>query len=78
MQDRDAGVGILPKRQEILIGRFCLGRLSRQDECTRQLQARESADRIADYDATMIEDPLEFPRRRQRPGRAARYASPRT
>lgn len=32
LQDRDVGVGVLPEREEVLIGGLCLGFVSRQDK----------------------------------------------
>jgi hypothetical protein len=37
LEYRDAGVGVFPEREEILVGAFCLGLISRQDERSAQL-----------------------------------------
>jgi len=61
LQDRAAGVGILPKGQEILVSSLRFARVSRHDKRTRELQAGQGTDRIADYDPPVIKDALKFP-----------------
>jgi hypothetical protein len=59
-QDGDGGIGVFPQREEILVGRLCLVLISRQDECSAQLQVRQSTCWITNNDAAMIGDFLEF------------------
>ena len=59
-EDGDVGVGVFPEREEILIGRLRLGLVSRHVQRSPELELRERADRIADYDAAVIEDRLEL------------------
>ena len=53
-------IGILPEREEILIGLLGLGHVARDNVCSAQLQVRQGAYRIGQNDAAMIENLLEF------------------
>ena len=57
---RELNVGILPQRQEILIGAFRLYSVARKRERSSQLQARHRVHRIDEDDAAMIENPLKL------------------
>ncbi len=59
-EDRDVRVGVFPKGEEILVGTLCFGLISRQDESSAQLQARQCAYGVADNDPAVIENFLEF------------------
>src|ERR1017187_10316770 len=59
-EDRDVGVGVFPKGEEILVGSLCPGLISRHGERSAELQVCQWADGIADHDAAMIENLLEF------------------
>src|ERR1017187_844373 len=59
-EDRDVGVGVFPEAEEILVGGLCLGLIARHSERSAQLQVRQRADGIADYNAAVIENFLEF------------------
>ncbi len=61
-EDRDIGIGVLPKRKEIPVSGLRPGLVSRQGKGTAELQAGQCADRIADHDARMFEDLLKFRR----------------
>ncbi len=61
LEDRDAGVGVFPEREEILVGSLCLVLISRQSERSAELQVRQCADGIADHDPPVSENFLEFP-----------------
>jgi hypothetical protein len=51
---------IIPEGEEILVGGFCLGLISRQDEGSTQLQARHGAYGVAHNDPAVVENFLEF------------------
>ena len=55
-----SGIGVFPEGEEILIGGLCLGRVARQRVGASELQVRQRADGIADHDAAVIENLLEF------------------
>ena len=57
---RNVLVGILPQREEIVIGAFRLRVVARERERSRQLQARQGVHGIDEDDAAMIENPLEL------------------
>jgi len=40
LKDADVGVGVFPQSEEILVGRLCLGLISRQGVGSAQLQVR--------------------------------------
>src|SRR4051812_19983455 len=60
LEDGDVGVGVLPERQKILVGDLGLGGIAGRHERPAELQVGQRADRIADYDPAVIENPLEF------------------
>jgi len=62
-ENRNVGVRVVPEREEILVASSCLGGISRQRECSAELQARQRADGIADHNPAVIENLLEFCRR---------------
>jgi hypothetical protein len=43
-QERNVGISIFPKGEEFLIRSLCLGRISRDNQCTAKFQSRQSAD----------------------------------
>jgi hypothetical protein len=61
LQDREVAVGIFPKRKEILIGGFGSDLISRESTGSPEFQMRACAYRVGEYDARVVEDPLEFP-----------------
>lgn len=60
LKDGNFGIGALPQQQEVPVGGSCLGLVSCEFVCPRQLQARQCPDRLANHDAAVIEDLLEF------------------
>src|SRR5258708_27539111 len=62
LKNRDVGVGVLPERQEILVGSLCLGLIAQQSESSAQLQMRQSAHRIGANNGAVIENLLKFRR----------------
>jgi hypothetical protein len=59
-QDGDVGVGVFPKREEILIGRFCLGGVALQGVGVGKSTVSQSSDRFVAHNAAMVEDFLEL------------------
>ena len=59
-KDRDIGVRVFPKCQEILIGSLRLGLVLRQSEHSTELQVRQCADGVRAYDTAMIENLLKL------------------
>src|SRR5260370_26910745 len=62
LKNRDVGVGVLPERQEILVGSLRLGVVAKQSESSAQLQMGQSAHRIGANNAAVIENLLKFSR----------------
>ena len=60
LENRNVRVGVLPQRQEIVVGAFRLHGVARERERSRQLQARHRVHGIDEHDASMIENPLEL------------------
>src|SRR6266581_907759 len=60
LKDRDVGVGVFPKGEEILVGGLCPGLISRQSQRSAQLQMRQCAYRVGTDDAAVVENFLEF------------------
>ena len=60
LQDGDVAISIFPERQEILIGGFCLARVSRESIGSAELQPGERTDRVTDHYGRVIEDLLKF------------------
>ena len=60
LQDGDVGVGVFPKRQEVLIGGFCLGGVALNSVGTAELEMGECADGRVQHDSAMVEDSLEL------------------
>lgn len=59
-EDRNAGVGVFPEREEILIGDLRLSFLSRQDKRSAELQVRKGAYGIGYNDSGVIEKLLKL------------------
>ncbi len=60
LQNRDVGIRFFPEGEEIFVGSFCFGLISRQGERSAQLQVRQRSYGIADNDPAVIENFLEF------------------
>jgi hypothetical protein len=60
LEYRDVGVRISPQREKVRVGSLRFGHISRESERTAQLQPRHCAYWIAEQEASMIEDLLEF------------------
>ena len=60
LEDWNIRIGMLPEREEILVGRLGLDLISRQSQCSATLQVRQGAYGIADNDPAVIENFLEF------------------
>src|ERR1035438_346943 len=60
LEDRDVGVSVFPEAEEILVSSLCLDLVARDSERSTELQVRQCADGIADYDPAVIENLLEF------------------
>src|SRR5208282_189416 len=60
LQKRKAGVGVFPKREEILIGSPRLRGVSSQSVSSAQSQVSQRTDRFVQHDARVIENLLEF------------------
>jgi hypothetical protein len=54
-EDGDLGIGVLPQREEILIGRLGFGGVALHGIGARQAQARQRAERAVDHYAPTIE-----------------------
>jgi hypothetical protein len=61
-EDGDLRVGVLPQREEILIGSTRFGPVALRRVGATQLQMRKCADQVVLYDASVIENFLKFPR----------------
>ena len=59
-QNGSIGVRIFPEREEILTRGFCLGYFSRESVRSAQLQVRQRANGIANYNAPMVKNFLEL------------------
>src|SRR5271169_177600 len=53
LEDRDVRVRIFPERKEVLIGRSCLGVITRQRVSPAQLQVRQCAYGITDHESSV-------------------------
>src|ERR1700683_389075 len=60
LEDGDAGVGIFPEREEILIGGAGFGSVALLRIGASEAEMGESADEVVHDDAEMVEDFLEF------------------
>src|SRR5271169_975625 len=68
-EDGNIGVGVLPKREEILIRSFGPGLVARQNKRSPELQIRQRADGIQPHETAMIENLLKLGRRFRIPAR---------
>src|SRR5437588_12145817 len=59
-QDGDVGVGVFPKGEEVLVGRFCLRSVASHGVCTSKTEMGECSQREVDNDASVIEKLLEL------------------
>ncbi len=59
-QDGDIGVGILPEREEILVGSLCLDLISRQSKRSAELQVSQCAPCEVPHQAVMVDELLKF------------------
>src|SRR5271170_154363 len=62
LQDWDVGIGILPQRKKILIGRLCPGPVSRQSVCAGQAEMRQRSNGRVHHNPPMVEDLLKLSR----------------
>ena len=60
LQNGNVRVRIFPERKEILIGGFRFGLITRHCVSPAQLEARQCADGMAENDASVVENLLEF------------------
>ena len=60
LEDRNVRVGTRPERKEIVVGASRPHGIARERERSRQLQPRHRVHGIDEYDASMIENPLEL------------------
>jgi hypothetical protein len=60
LENWDVGVRIFPHAEEVLKGRFCLRLVIRQCVGPGHLHVCQSANRIAENDASVVENFLEF------------------
>src|SRR5262249_40582598 len=60
LENRNVRVGVLPERQEIVIGAFRLHGVAREREYSPQLQARHRVHGIDEDEPSVMENPLEF------------------
>jgi hypothetical protein len=60
LQNGDFGVSLIQKHQEILVGQFSVGLISRQCERSAQLQVRKCSYGIAPHNSAMFKNFLKF------------------